>query len=92
VRRPDLCFVARARVHLPAQLAVEDLAPGESVIEYKTRIAHSEALIVIGTGYDVDHLDQPWASLSLGADIHLNGLNNGYGRMYLWARSVEMGT
>jgi hypothetical protein len=32
------------------------------------------------------------ASLSLGADIHLNVLTNSYDRMYLWACSVEMGT
>jgi hypothetical protein len=35
------------------------------------------------TGYDVDHLDQPGASLSLRANIHLTVLNNSYDRMYL---------
>ena len=34
------------------------LAMGESAVNYKTRTAHSEALIVRGTVYDVDHLDQ----------------------------------
>jgi hypothetical protein len=49
--------------------------------KYQTRTDHSEALIVRGTGYYVGHLDQPRASLSLSADIHLNELNNSYGRM-----------
>ena len=44
--------------------AVAHLAAGESVIKYKTRTAHSEALIVRGTGYDVVRLDQPRAGLS----------------------------
>jgi hypothetical protein len=29
---------------------------------------------------------------SLSADMHLNALNNSYDRLYLWARSVEMGS
>jgi hypothetical protein len=47
---------------------------------------------VRGTGYDVDHLDQPRVSLSLSADMYLSVLIHSYGRMCLRARSVKMGT
>jgi hypothetical protein len=45
------------------------LAAGEPVIKYKTRTDHSESLILRGTVCDVDHLDQPWAGLSLIAHL-----------------------
>ena len=35
-----------------------------------TRTAHSEALIVRGAGYDVDHLHQPRAGLAFSAHLH----------------------
>jgi hypothetical protein len=58
-------------------------ATAASGIKHITRTAHSEALIVRGTGYDIDHLDQPRASLSLSADIHPCALTiNSYGRMH----------
>jgi hypothetical protein len=68
------------------------LAAVESLIKNITRTAHSEALIVRGTGYDVDHLDQPRASLSLSANIHLHVLNTRYDRVCRGARSVEICT
>ena len=64
---------------------------GGSAIKYTTRTAHSEALIVRGAGCDVDHLDQPRAGLPFSASSHVSVRNNSYGRVYLWARSVEMG-
>jgi hypothetical protein len=45
-------------------------AAGGSVITYMPRTCHSEALIVRGTGCDVDHLDQPRASPPLRARLH----------------------
>jgi hypothetical protein len=57
------------------------LAAGEPVIKDKPRTTHREALIVRGTGYNVDHLDQPRASLSLSADIHQNVLTHSHDRM-----------
>jgi hypothetical protein len=35
---------------------------------------------------------RPWASLSLSDYLYMHVLNNSYARMYLCARSVEMGT
>ena len=46
------------------------LATGGPVITHKTRTPHSEALIVRGTGYAGDHLDQPRARPSLSARLH----------------------
>jgi hypothetical protein len=40
-----------------ADLPQAELAADESVIKCKTRTDHREALIVRGTGYNVDHLD-----------------------------------
>jgi hypothetical protein len=48
------------------------LAAGASAVEYITRTAHSEALIVSGKGDDVDHFDQPRARLPLRADSNLS--------------------
>jgi hypothetical protein len=45
-------------------------AAGESAMKFITRIAHSEALVVSGTGYDVDHPDQPRVRLPLSAQLH----------------------
>ena len=59
------------------------IAAGGSAIGYTTRTAHSEALVVEATGYDVDHLDQPRAGLSLSEYIHMNALNNSCARMHL---------
>ena len=55
--------------------------------------AHSEALIVRGTGYDNGQLDQPRAgpSCPLRAGVHPNARNRSYGRVYLRARAAEMG-
>jgi hypothetical protein len=58
------------------------VAAGGCVIKHMTRTARGEALIVRGMGHDVDHLDQPGASLSLSADVHLNVLDNSDDRMY----------
>jgi hypothetical protein len=45
---------------------------------------------VRGTGYDVDHLYQPRASLSLSADIHLNVLNNSDDCMFLCFSAIRL--
>ena len=71
----SICFITAARQTWPRAV--------KSVIEYKTRTAHNEALIVRGTGYDVDHLDQPRASLSLRGNPNLNALRDSCDRMYL---------
>ena len=69
-------------------------AGGESVSKYITCTAHREALIVRGTDYDVGHLDQPWASLSVSDDFHLNVISSSYDRIcvcahvqWRWARN-----
>ena len=55
-----------------AGLAVEARrAAGEPAIECITRPAHSEALMVRDTVYDVVHLDQPRVSLPLSAHLRL---------------------
>jgi hypothetical protein len=65
----------------------EGRAAGGPAVMYITRTAHSEALVVRGTGDDVDRLDQPWASLPLSADAHFCSC----GRVYRRARAVGMG-
>ena len=45
-------------------------SPGASLSLSITRTYHSVALIVRGTGYDVDHLDQPGVGLPLRAHLH----------------------
>jgi hypothetical protein len=58
------------------------VAAGEAAVNYKTRTAHSEARVVRGTGYGVDHLDQPRAGLPSSAEIHLHARSTSYDRMY----------
>ena len=58
------------------------VAAGGPAITYKILTDHSGALIVRGTGYDVDHLHQPGAIVPLSASIYPNVLGNSCDRMY----------
>ena len=46
---------------LPERVDLAHLGEGRAVVNHITRAAHSEALMVRGTGYDADRLDQPRA-------------------------------
>ena len=65
---------------------------GGSAITCTARTAHSEAPIVRGTGYGVDHLDQPGAGRPLRANIRCTGSKahtSRYGHSCYLARSDE---
>jgi hypothetical protein len=51
-----------------------------------------DILELTNTVLQFSRLEQPRASLSFSADIHLDALNRSCERMYSCARSVEMGT
>ena len=77
IRKPSRTVAQRAspassRRRLSTCCTCSCLAAGESAIKYKTRTAHSEALIVRGTGCDVVHLDLAAGEvLPLRAGTHL---------------------
>jgi hypothetical protein len=48
-------------------------------LKYKTHTDHIEAVIVRGTGYNADHLDQPRAGLPSTAYLKTNVLKDAYG-------------
>ena len=60
--------------------------PGESA-----EAAEMRELIMAMDEETAAQASQPRASLPLSADIHLNALVNSYDRIYLCARSAEMG-
>jgi hypothetical protein len=61
------------------------LAAGGSVIRHITRTAHSAALIVRGTGCDVDHLDQPRGGSVIRCPSPLNARKDGYQQRWIAA-------